>query len=216
MQFDQAPPLFLPPRFSYQITSHFNPSPPHKIRLLPSQSHHQFSHVLPSMKPGTSFHLSPKPHFKFGSKVAGLLLHDWQLPWHLNSSKYYLQLEPNLGAWNGLLFLDNPIGTGFSIASSPKEIPIDQYSVASHLFTAISSFFELDPSFRSRSSYVMGGSYAGRYVPAIGYYISEKKNAPLPVTAREFEGCCYRKCAHRCSETSGYSCCKCLFFRIDQ
>ncbi|KAJ9708402.1 hypothetical protein PVL29_000446 [Vitis rotundifolia] len=78
---------------------------------------------------------------------------------------------PNLGAWNCLLFLDNPMGTGFSIASIPKEIPIDQYSVATHLFTAISSFIELDPSFRSRSIYVMGGSYAGKYVPAIGYYI---------------------------------------------
>ncbi|CBI26903.3 unnamed protein product, partial [Vitis vinifera] len=103
-------------------------------------------------------------------------------PWRLNCDKH-LQLEPNLGAWNrifGLLFLDNPIGTGFSIASSPKEIPTDQYSVAKHLFFAIRSFIELDPLFKSRSIYITGESYAGKYVPAIGYYIL-KKNAQLQV-----------------------------------
>ncbi|KAJ9708400.1 hypothetical protein PVL29_000444 [Vitis rotundifolia] len=106
-------------------------------------------------------------------------------PWRLNRDKH-LQLEPNLGAWNrifGLLFLDNPVGTGFSVASSPKEIPTDQYSVAKHLFFAIRSFIELDPLFKSRSIYITGESYAGKYVPAIGYHIL-KKNSRLPESQR--------------------------------
>lgn len=106
-------------------------------------------------------------------------------PWRLNPGKN-LQLEPNSGAWNrifGLLFLDNPIGTGFSVASSPKEIPRDQYSVAEHLFFAIRSFIDLDPIFKSRAIYITGESYAGKYVPAIGYYIL-KKNPGLPESRR--------------------------------
>ncbi|MED6207317.1 hypothetical protein PIB30_034639 [Stylosanthes scabra] len=58
-------------------------------------------------------------------------------PWLITES---LTLQPNPAARNrifGLLFLDNPIGTGFSVASSPNEIPTDQKGVAKHLFASI-------------------------------------------------------------------------------
>lgn len=103
-------------------------------------------------------------------------------PWRVNfhgERRDSFSLEPNPGAWNrkfGILFLDNPIGAGFSIASTPEEIPRDELSVAKHLFFAITAFLELNPSFKSRPVYIAGESYAGKYVPAIGYYIL-KKNA---------------------------------------
>ncbi|KAK4263946.1 hypothetical protein QN277_029296 [Acacia crassicarpa] len=92
-------------------------------------------------------------------------------PWRVTKS---LNLIPNPGSWNrifGLLFLDNPIGTGFSIASNTDEIPRDQNSVAQHLYTAITTFIQLDPAFKDRQIYINGESYAGKYVPAIGYHI---------------------------------------------
>ncbi|KAH7516349.1 hypothetical protein FEM48_Zijuj10G0125600 [Ziziphus jujuba var. spinosa] len=91
-------------------------------------------------------------------------------------------LEPNPGAWNrkfGILFLDNPIGAGFSMASSPQEIPRDELSVAKHLFIAITTFLQLNQSFKSRPLYIAGESYAGKYVPAIGYYILNKNAGQL-------------------------------------
>ncbi|KAG4917451.1 hypothetical protein AAZX31_20G014100 [Glycine max] len=104
-------------------------------------------------------------------------------PWRVTES---LTLQPNPGAWNrifGLLFLDSPIGTGFSVASTRQEIPTDQNGVAKHLFAAITSFLQLDPVFKNRPIYITGESYAGKYVPAIGYYILEK-NANLKVSER--------------------------------
>ncbi|XP_027347184.1 serine carboxypeptidase-like 50 [Abrus precatorius] len=104
-------------------------------------------------------------------------------PWRVTKS---LTLHPNPGAWNrifGLLFLDNPIGTGFSVASTPEEIPTDQSTVAKHLFAAITRFIQLDPVFKNRPIYITGESYAGKYVPAIGYYILQK-NANLKVSER--------------------------------
>ncbi|PRQ40920.1 putative carboxypeptidase C [Rosa chinensis] len=106
-------------------------------------------------------------------------------PWYVNLNHHHRDLdnqpfvlEPNPGSWNrifGLLFLDNPIGSGFSIASSSEEIPRDQFSVAKHLYIAITKFIELDPIlFSSRPLYIAGESYAGKYVPAIGYYILKK------------------------------------------
>ncbi|KAH7570992.1 hypothetical protein JRO89_XS05G0235200 [Xanthoceras sorbifolium] len=111
-------------------------------------------------------------------------------PWRVTVSHRqnveHLGVEPNPGSWNrifGLLFLDNPIGTGFSIASSGEEIPRDQISVAKHLFTAITGFLDSDPIFKNRPIYVTGESYAGKYVPAIGYYIL-KKNLHLATSKR--------------------------------
>ncbi|KAL2344745.1 hypothetical protein Fmac_006030 [Flemingia macrophylla] len=104
-------------------------------------------------------------------------------PWRVTQS---LTLQRNPGAWNiifGLLFLDSPIGTGFSVASTTQEIPTDQKAVANHLFAAITRFLQLDPAFKHRPIYITGESYAGKYVPAIGYYIS-KKNANLGVSER--------------------------------
>lgn len=79
-------------------------------------------------------------------------------------------LHPNPYSWNrlfGLLFLDNPIGTGFSIAASPSDIPRDQETISDHLYVALQSFLSSNPSFKSRPVYIAGESYAGKYVPAL-------------------------------------------------
>lgn len=106
-------------------------------------------------------------------------LRSWRVVSSFRQNVEHLLLEPNPGAWNrlfGLLFLDNPIGTGFSIASTPQEIPRDQISVAKHLFVAITGFISLNPLFKHRPVYITGESYAGKYVPAIGYYVLKQNN----------------------------------------
>ncbi|KAI3729321.1 hypothetical protein L6452_17977 [Arctium lappa] len=110
----------------------------------------------------------------------------WQVTPPLDQNLQHPELQPNPGSWNrifGLLFLDNPIGTGFSIASTPEEIPTNQQAVARHLFIAIRKFIALDPLFKSRPIYITGESYAGKYVPSIGYYIL-KRNPLLPLSKR--------------------------------
>ncbi|KAK3004994.1 hypothetical protein RJ639_018088 [Escallonia herrerae] len=111
-------------------------------------------------------------------------------PWRVSSSERHndehLALIRNPGSWNrlfGLVFLDNPIGTGFSIAATNEEIPRDQHTVGKHLFNAIRAYIALNPTFKSRPVYFTGESYAGKYVPAIGYY-TLKRNARLPPSSR--------------------------------
>ncbi|WOK95676.1 hypothetical protein Cni_G04383 [Canna indica] len=95
-------------------------------------------------------------------------------------------LRPNPNSWNrrfGVLFIDNPIGTGFSFAPSPTIIPHNQSGVADHLIFALRHFLSSDPSFASRPLFFTGESYAGKYVPALGYYVL-KQNAELPSDRR--------------------------------
>ncbi|MQM22230.1 hypothetical protein Taro_055280 [Colocasia esculenta] len=95
-------------------------------------------------------------------------------PWLVVNSTAGVALARNPYSWNrlfGLLFLDNPIGSGFSVAADASEIPRDQEAVAAHLWTALQAFLSSNPSFRSRPLYITGESYAGKYVPSAGHYI---------------------------------------------
>uniref|UniRef100_A0A0D9WK78 Carboxypeptidase n=1 Tax=Leersia perrieri TaxID=77586 RepID=A0A0D9WK78_9ORYZ len=86
-----------------------------------------------------------------------------------------ISLSPNPFSWNrrfGLLFIDNPLGTGYSAAPSAAAIPTNQSTIAAHLFAALNSFFAIQPpEFRSRPFFLTGESYAGKYVPSAGSYI---------------------------------------------
>lgn len=96
-------------------------------------------------------------------------------------------LSRNPFAWNrrfGLLFIDNPLGTGFSAAPSPAAIPTNQSSIAAQLLAALQSFFALSPpSFRARPFFLTGESYAGKYIPSAAAHILAENRA-LPVLQR--------------------------------
>ncbi|KAJ4973632.1 hypothetical protein NE237_006806 [Protea cynaroides] len=169
----------------------------HETPLFPKKSHPTNSGYLPISSTTSSamffaFYEAQKPDFNLsqtpllvwlqgGPGCSSLLANFFELgPWRLNPKQIgsnNTDLEPNPGAWNrkfGLLFLDNPIGAGFSIASSPAEIPRNQYTVAKHLIAALTSFISSNPLYKSRPLYITGESYAGKYVPALGYYILQQ------------------------------------------
>jgi vitellogenic carboxypeptidase-like protein len=86
----------------------------------------------------------------------------------------------------GLLFLDSPLGTGFSAAPSPALIPTNQSVVAVHIHAALQAFLDASPragSFRARPFFLSGESYAGKYVPAAGAHIFSI-NPTLPAGRR--------------------------------
>ncbi|XP_047043953.1 serine carboxypeptidase-like 50 [Lolium rigidum] len=96
-------------------------------------------------------------------------------------------LSPNPFAWNrrfGLIFLDSPLGTGFSAAPSPEAIPTNQSVIAEQTLAAIQAFFALHPaSFRARPFFLAGESYGGKYVPAAASRILAANRA-LPLDMR--------------------------------
>lgn len=88
-----------------------------------------------------------------------------------------LLLHKNTDTWNqkfALLFIDSPVGTGFSIAEKDEDIPSDQEQVATHLFRGLTTFFALNPTYQKRPFYIGGESYGGKYVPALGHYIMRR------------------------------------------
>jgi len=91
-------------------------------------------------------------------------------PWRVEED---MKLHKNSYPWNrlyGLLFIDSPAGTGFSIAPSPDAIATNEHDVARDLYEALAIFFS-DSAYTARPLYITGESYGGKYVPALGYYI---------------------------------------------
>lgn len=91
----------------------------------------------------------------------------------MNLEKGEAVINPN--SWNNkanLLFLDQPIGTGFS-KGSIFNLPKNEEEVRKHFGIFITKFYELYPEFKNRPLYVTGESYAGHYIPFIGDLLVE-------------------------------------------
>ncbi|KAF0906797.1 hypothetical protein E2562_012582 [Oryza meyeriana var. granulata] len=95
-------------------------------------------------------------------------------------------LSRNPSRWNrrfGVIFVDNPLGVGFSVPASDADIPTDEPTIATHLLAALQSFMALDPAFRARPLFLTGESYPGKYIPAAASHILDA-NSKLPNNRR--------------------------------
>ncbi|XP_006896197.1 PREDICTED: probable serine carboxypeptidase CPVL [Elephantulus edwardii] len=70
-----------------------------------------------------------------------------------------------------MLYIDNPVGTGFSFTEDALGYAVNEDDVASNLYSALIQFFQLFPDYKNNSFYATGESYAGKYVPALAHYI---------------------------------------------
>ncbi|XP_050388514.2 probable serine carboxypeptidase CPVL isoform X2 [Patella vulgata] len=76
--------------------------------------------------------------------------------------------------WNekySMLYIDNPVGTGFSFTKDDRGYATNEVDVGINLYKALVQFFQIYPEFQKNEFYVTGESYAGKYVPAISYRI---------------------------------------------
>lgn len=76
-------------------------------------------------------------------------------------------------SWNNnanLLFVDQPIGTGFS-KGSILDIPRNENKVAEHFGIFLTGLYNKYPEFKERPMYISGESYAGHYIPFIASYM---------------------------------------------
>ncbi|XP_037641020.1 probable serine carboxypeptidase CPVL [Sebastes umbrosus] len=92
-------------------------------------------------------------------------------------------------AWTlrySVLYIDNPVGTGFSFTDEDAGFAQNQDDVGRDLYSALTQFFQIFPEYQSNEFYATGESYAGKYVPAISYYIH--KNNPTAKVKINFMG----------------------------
>ena len=73
-----------------------------------------------------------------------------------------------------LLFLDNPVGTGFSFTGSDSGYARHRQDYEATLFEALQQFYSMFPEKLDADFYITGESYAGKYIPCLGHKIHEE------------------------------------------
>jgi len=111
-----------------------------------------------------------------GSSLFGLFVENG--PVHVNDQGY---LVPNPGSWNtefAMLYIDNPVGTGFSFTDQDAGYSTTEVEVGANLYSALSQFFVVFSDYAVNDFYITGESYAGKYVPAIAHTIFVNNQNP--------------------------------------
>lgn len=101
----------------------------------------------------------------------------------LKMDQFLSQLEAREYSWHkdhNMLYIDNPVGTGFSYTSSDACYLTNEVDIGNNLLEAVAQFFQLFPELKPNGFYITGESYAGKYIPALGHaiYINRQNSNP--------------------------------------
>lgn len=94
-----------------------------------------------------------------------------------------LKLQPRKYSWHlnhHLIYIDNPVGTGFSFTDKEEGYSTNETQVGANLHNALQQFFALFPDLQQHPFFVTGESYGGKYVPAVAHTI-HRHNADAKV-----------------------------------
>ncbi|XP_046893949.1 retinoid-inducible serine carboxypeptidase [Hypomesus transpacificus] len=85
-------------------------------------------------------------------------------------------LQPRKTSWvqtSSVLFVDNPVGTGFSYTDQPDSYATDVATVASDMLVLLKQFFAKNEDFQTTPFYIFSESYGGKMAAAIALELSK-------------------------------------------
>merc|ERR1711962_1401023 len=92
-------------------------------------------------------------------------------------------------AWTeqfNMLYIDQPVGTGYSFTDKDQGYATNEDDVARDLYEALRQFYVIFPDLLQNEFYISGESYAGKYIPSLGYKIhtenQDEDNIKIPLT----------------------------------
>jgi len=83
-------------------------------------------------------------------------------------------VSPNPYGWNqkaNLIYVDNPVGTGFSYVTNTYGYQHSEKGVANELWIFMQNFYQMYPQYANLPFYITGESYGGHYVPAFAAFV---------------------------------------------
>ncbi|WIA37630.1 hypothetical protein OEZ86_014531 [Tetradesmus obliquus] len=105
------------------------------------------------------------------------------------SLAHNMTLLDNPFGWDkhaSVIYVDQPINTGFSYSEDPRDDVSGEHQVAEDMLDFLQEFFEARPHLANRDFFISGESYAGHYCPAVAnkvYRASELGQGP-PIKLR--------------------------------
>lgn len=88
-------------------------------------------------------------------------------PYHIKKDLTLEDAEYGWDVSHNMIFVDQPINTGFSYSDDERDTVHDEVGVANDMLDFLGEFLEAHPELKGRDFFVTGESYAGHYVPAV-------------------------------------------------
>ncbi|KAL0709921.1 hypothetical protein Bca4012_016899 [Brassica carinata] len=100
-----------------------------------------------------------------------------------------LSLSWNPYGWDkvsNVIYVDQPVGTGFSNMSDTSLLRHDETGVSSDLYDFLQAFFKEHPQLWKNDFYITGESYDGHYIPALASRIrsGNKNKEGIPINLK--------------------------------
>lgn len=92
-------------------------------------------------------------------------------PFSINKKQHLVDRTFSWHINHNLIYIDNPVGTGFSFTDADAGYAKNEKDVGRDLLNGLQQFFLLFPNLQKNEFFVTGESYGGKYVPAIGHAI---------------------------------------------
>lgn len=92
------------------------------------------------------------------------------------TGEFYIEKERTWTSKAHVVYVDQPVGTGYSFADKFDAIPKGEVSVASQFYRFIQRFFIAHNELQSKNFYLIGESYAGKFIPSMANLILEENN----------------------------------------
>ncbi|MCJ1369482.1 Cell death protease [Loxospora ochrophaea] len=98
-------------------------------------------------------------------------------PYRLKDKEHLVYNEGSWDEFANLLFVDNPVGTGFSYVDTNSYVH-ELKDMADQMVTFLEKYFELFPEYEDNDLYLSGESYAGQHIPYIAQAILDRNKKP--------------------------------------
>lgn len=121
-----------------------------------------------------------------GSSLFGLFVENG--PYLVNKDIKFVKKDITWNSKYSMLYIDNPVGTGFSFTDKDEGYARNEVDVARDLYSCLTQFFQVFNKLQNNPFYVTGESYAGKYVPAISYKIHTENLNPFPKVRINLQG----------------------------
>ncbi|XP_045459162.1 venom serine carboxypeptidase-like [Melitaea cinxia] len=102
-------------------------------------------------------------------------------PFIVNNENRIEELKYSWGKNHSLLFIDNPVGTGFSFTDDDRGFATNQTTIGENLYTALQQFLTMFPELRKAPLTIAGESYAGKHIPSLGVQILWNRYQDEPI-----------------------------------
>ncbi|XP_063949828.1 serine carboxypeptidase-like isoform X2 [Daucus carota subsp. sativus] len=109
-------------------------------------------------------------------------------PFHITKN---MSLSWNSFGWDkvsNIIYVDQPVGTGFSYSSAASDIRSNEKGVSDDLYDFLQEFFKAHPNYTNNEFFITGESYAGHYIPAFASRVHQgnKDKEGIPINLKGF------------------------------